>query len=58
MCTVVPATVQFPVAEKVTVRPELLVAPTVKSGSPYVAPGSGAKVIVWSALTTWCELSA
>ncbi len=40
-CTVEPLTLQLPVAAKVTLRPELAVALTVKSGSPYVLFVSG-----------------
>ena len=36
MCTVVPATVQLPLAAKLTGSPEDAVAETVKSGSPQV----------------------
>jgi hypothetical protein len=49
MCTVLPLTVQLPVAEKLTDKPELAVALTVKSGSPKVLPASAANVIVWPA---------
>ena len=50
MCPVLPLTVQLPVAEKPTVKPELAVALTVKSGSPNFLPVSAANVIVWFAL--------
>ena len=49
MWIVVPFTVQFPLTEKPTVRPELAVAETAKSGSPNVLFASGANVIVWFA---------
>src|SRR4051794_21502573 len=42
---------------KLTGRPEVAVAPTVKSGSPKVLPVRGAKLMVWSALlTTWFRM--
>src|SRR4029453_6760497 len=44
-CTVVPLTVQLPLAAKATGRPELAVAPTLKSASPYVLFASGPNVI-------------
>ena len=50
--TVLPLTVQLPAAEKLTDKPELAVALTVKSGSPNVLPASAANVIVWFALAT------
>ena len=50
--TVLPLTVQLPAAEKLTDKPELAVALTVKSGSPKVLPTSAANVIVWFALAT------
>ena len=50
--TVLPLTVQLPAAEKLTDKPELAVALTVKSGSPKVLPASAANVIVWFALAT------
>ena len=49
-CTVVPLTVQLPLAVKLTGRPEEAVALTVKSGSPKVLFARGPNVIVWSAL--------
>ena len=49
MCTVVPETVQLPVAPNETVKPEDAVAPTVKFGSPYVFPDRAPKLIVWFA---------
>ena len=52
MWTVLPLTVQLPAAEKLTDKPELAVALTVKSGSPKVLPASAPKVIVWFALAT------
>ena len=56
MCTVVPATVQLPLAAKLTVRPELAVAETVKSGSPQVLFPSAANVIV-CACCAWVTVS-
>ena len=47
--TVMPVTVQFPLAVKVTVRPEEAVALTAKFGSPYVFDASEPKLIVWLA---------
>ena len=44
-----PATMHWPEAPNEIDRPELAVALTVKSGSPYVRSGSGAKVIDWLA---------
>ena len=49
-CTVVPLTVQLPLAVKLTYRPEEAVALTVKSGSPKVLFATGTNVIVWLAL--------
>src|SRR6266850_1552525 len=48
--TELPETVQLPVAEKLTDKPELAVALTAKSGSPKVLPASAPNVIVWFAL--------
>ena len=45
--TVEPATVQFPLATKVTVRLEDAVALTAKSGSPKFLFASTPNVIVW-----------
>ena len=50
--TRVPATVQLPEAEKLTVKPDVAVALTLKSASPKVLPGKAAKVIVWLAWAT------
>jgi hypothetical protein len=50
MWTLSPVTVQSPLAAKVTARPDVAVALTVKSGSPYVLSPSGAKSIVWFCL--------
>lgn len=47
--TVDPATLQLPLAEKLTARLEEAVALTVKSGSPAVLAGSAPNVIVWLA---------
>src|SRR4051812_14176298 len=53
MCTVLPETVQVPVAAKVTGCPESPpVALTVKSGSPKVLAPKGPKLIVWLAWAT------
>ena len=49
MCTVLPLTVQLPLALKLTARPEDAVALTVKSRSPKVLFGSTPNVIVWFA---------
>ncbi len=46
MCTVVPATVQLPLAENDTGRPEEAAAEIAKSGSPYVWSTMGSKVMV------------
>ena len=48
-CTLEPLTVHLPRAEKSTGRPEEARATTLKSGSPNVFRGSGAKAIVWPA---------
>ena len=48
-CTVVPTTVQLPLEENETARPELAVAATVKSGSPADLSASAPNVIVWFA---------
>lgn len=48
-CTVAPDTVQTPLAEKVTGRPESELAETPKSGSPGERFGRAPNVIVWSA---------
>ena len=50
--TVLTLTVQLPIAEKLTDKPELAVALTVKSGLPNVLPASAPNVIVWFALAT------
>src|SRR4051812_46553302 len=52
--TTVPSelTVHCPPAAKLTGRPELAVAETGKSGSPYDLSDSALKVIVWLALVT------
>src|SRR6266700_499778 len=50
MWTVEPATVQLPLAAKVTVRLEDAVALTAKSASPKFFAPSAPKVIVWFAL--------
>jgi hypothetical protein len=58
MCTVLPKIVAGPETMlKFTASPEDAVALTVKSASPNVLPGSGAKVIVWSffGFTRWCR---
>src|SRR2546429_9979089 len=47
MWTVEPVTLQLPLAPKLTVRLEVAVALTVKSGSPKVLPASAPKVMVW-----------
>jgi hypothetical protein len=47
--TVVPLTVQSPIALKATVRLEVAVALIVKSASPKVLSASGAKAIAWVA---------
>src|SRR5689334_2033928 len=59
MVIVLPDAVQSPVAVNATASPELLVALTEKGASPYVLPGSAAKVIDWAALltTSFCVLS-
>ena len=49
MCTVLPLTVQLPVALKLTASPDDAVALTVKSASPNVLSASAANVIVWLA---------
>ena len=49
--TVAPEIVQLPLAAKLTARPELAVALTVKGGLPNVLGLSGPKVIVWLALS-------
>jgi len=49
MCTIVPLTVQLPLAVKATVRFELELALTAKSASPKVLSASAANVIVWLA---------
>src|SRR2546428_918797 len=46
--TVLPETVQWPVAAKLTARPDEAVAVTVNGGSLAVLSASGLKVIVWS----------
>src|SRR5437773_11444074 len=51
-CIVLPLTVQLPLALNVTPRPELAVAPTLKSGSATVRSPRGLKVIVCAALNT------
>ena len=58
MCTVVPVSVQVPVALNETVRPDDAVAETSKSESPYVTPVGGVNVIVCAAGTTEWPLSA
>ena len=45
-----PVTVHWPLAAKLTARLELAVALTLKSASPKVLFGSDPKVIVWLAL--------
>jgi hypothetical protein len=45
-----PATLQLPVAAKVTAKLEDAVALTVKSASPKILFGSAPKAIVWLAL--------
>ena len=52
MWTVEPVTLQLPPALKLTVRPEVALALTMKSGSPNVLFARGANVIVWFALIT------
>ena len=47
--TVVPDTVQLPLAANVTVRADEAVALTVNGGSLVVLSGSGLNVIVWLA---------
>ncbi len=61
MCTSPPlVTVASPAAVKVTARPELARALTVKSGSPQVWSASGPKLMVWSAelMVKLCGTSA
>ena len=53
--TLLPLIVQLPEALKLTARPEVEVALTVKSGSPKVLLESGSKVIVWDA---FCAVTA
>ena len=50
--TLEPAMLQFPAAEKVTLRLEEAVALTAKSGSPNVLLDNPSNVIVWSADNT------
>ncbi len=50
MWTRSPVTVQSPLAVKLTARPDVAVALTVKSASPKVFPLSAPKLIVWLAL--------
>src|SRR5436305_8133238 len=50
MWTVEPVTLQLPLPPKLTVRLEVAVALTVKSGSPKVLPVNTPKLMVWSAL--------
>ena len=52
MWTVLPLTVQLPAAEKLTDKPELAVALTVKSGLPNALPASVPNAMVWFALAT------
>ena len=52
MVTVVPDTVQLPVAAKLAGNPDDAVAVTVNGGSLVVLSGRGLKVIVWFALAT------
>ena len=49
MWAVEPATVHAPEAPKLTVRPEVEVAETLKSASPKVLSESAPNVIVWFA---------
>src|SRR5207244_12285253 len=56
MCTVLPETVQFPAAPKLTGKPDDALALTVKSASPKTLAGSAPKVTVWLALFTVSEL--
>jgi len=49
MCTLDPALVQLPVAANVTVKPEVAVALTLKSGSPNDFAARAPNVIVWLA---------
>jgi hypothetical protein len=61
IATVLPDTVQLPVAVKLTARPEEAIALTVKGGSLVVLSASALKVIVWSAfamLNVWGTLGA
>jgi hypothetical protein len=46
---VLPVFEQLPLALKLTARPELAVALTVKGGSPYVLFANALNVMVWSA---------
>ena len=43
----VPANVHWPLAVKLTVKPEVVVALTLKSASPNVLFGKAPNVIVW-----------
>ena len=52
-----PFTVHRPEAAKLTARPEEAVAPSPKSGSPYVRPFREGKEMVWFALT-WVASAA
>jgi len=51
-CTVVPLTVQVPVAAKETFRPDDAVALTLKSALPSLLPVSAPNAIVWFAFAT------
>ena len=57
--TVLPLTLQVPPVRllKLTAKPELAVALTAKSGSPYVLVPNAPKVIVWLALSIVNERS-
>ena len=50
--TVKPATLQLPLAEKLTAKLEEAVALTAKSGSPKILLDNAANVIVWLLLAT------
>src|SRR5438309_2099971 len=58
MWTVLPLTVQLPLALKLTTRPELAVALTLKSGSPNSLFPSAANAIVWALLATGAGVNA
>src|SRR6266481_7696989 len=50
MWTVEPVTLQLPLAPKLTARGDVVLALTVKSGSPKFLPASAPNVMVWLAL--------